>query len=240
MAKTAPLIAVDFDDVLVATNLAAAQWHNREYGTKMALEDFLYYHWWKNPYWGPMKETVSKVLRFYTADEYKQALPVFDAPRICKQLKAMGYRLVIVTARSDEHRKITEDAINKYFPGVFDGLEFTASLGGRGTSQLTKPQMLKQLGASMLIDDSLDNCMDCAKSGIPVLLFGDYEWNKRRSGISAGVESMGFEEREKVEGTGRRWWVRDDVADERLSPLIRRVRGWDDVLRAVRETPASP
>lgn len=92
----------------------------------------------------------------------------------------------------------------------------------------------------MLIDDSLDNCMDCAKSGIPVLLFGDYEWNKRRSGISAGVESMGFEEREKVEGTGRRWWVRDDVPDERLSPLIRRVGGWDDVLRAVRETPASP
>ncbi|KAG9017622.1 hypothetical protein FRB90_000492 [Tulasnella sp. 427] len=199
MAKTAPIIAVDFDDVLVATNLAAAQWHNREYGTKMALEDFLYYHWWKNPYWGPMKETVAKVLRFYTADEYKQAGPVLDAPRICKQLKAMGYRLIIVTARSDEHRKITEDAINKYFPGVFDGLEFTASIGGRGSSQLTKPQMLKQLGASMLIDDSLDNCMDCAKSGIPVLLFGDYEWNKRRSGIGAGVESMGFEEREKVE-----------------------------------------
>ncbi|KAG8904523.1 hypothetical protein FRB99_001606 [Tulasnella sp. 403] len=284
MSKKSPLIAVDFDDVLVATNQSAAQWHNREFGSTMTLDDFLYYHWWKNPYWGSMKETFTKVLNYYKADDYRHAPPVQDAFRCCKQLKAMGYRLIVLTARSDEHRQLTEDAIQKYFPGtfdttpprgrslthyfidllsacrtgIFDGLEFTASIAGRGSAQVTKAQMLRNLGASLLIDDSLDNCIDCAKTGLPIMLFGHYEWNKRTSTVHARIEdSMGFEEREGYEsarGTSttitdsprssaagsvvkraRRWWERDDVPDSALPRGVTRVATWDDVVRVAKE-----
>lgn len=57
------------------------------------------------------------MLEYYKSDEYINAPAIKDAYRYCKQLKAMGFRLVVVTARSDEHRRITEDALDTYFPG---------------------------------------------------------------------------------------------------------------------------
>ena len=83
----------------------------------------------------------------------------------------------------------------------------------------------------MLIDDSLDNALDCARAGIPCLLFGAYEWNRRTSNI----DSLGFNERERLEGAGTRWWERDDVPDTALAPYIRRADGWDAVVSAARE-----
>ena len=63
------------------------------------------------------KDTFDKVLRFYQSEEYLDAPPLQEAYRTCKRLKTLGYRLVVVTARSEEHRQITEDAITRYFPG---------------------------------------------------------------------------------------------------------------------------
>ena len=71
---------------------------------------------WDSP--SPKKETIEKVLKFYDSKEYALAPPVDDdVVRCCEELKEMGFKLVIVTARSDEHRKITERALEKYFPG---------------------------------------------------------------------------------------------------------------------------
>lgn len=91
--------------------------------------------------------------------------------------------------------------------------------------------MLRHIGASMLIDDSLDNALDCARAGIPCLLFGEYEWNRRPSTI----DSLGFKERERLEGVGSRWWERENVPNSALSPLIRRVDGWEAVANVARQ-----
>ncbi|KAG8967359.1 hypothetical protein FRC03_010104 [Tulasnella sp. 419] len=228
-----PLIAVDFDDVLVATNEAAAKWHNREYGTSLDLGDFLYYHWWKNPGWGTINDTVVKVTKFYDSDDYINAPPIPGAARSCKILKERGYRLVIVTARSDEHRQITEDAIRRYFPDIFENIYFTVSLGRRGSSYLSKPQILASIGAMAFIDDSLDNAMDCARAGFPSILFGQYMWNQRTSKIQSPTDRMGFAERQQMEYPRAKWWEIDDLPDRSFPPNLRRASNWDTALKVV-------
>lgn len=55
--------------------------------------------------------------------------------------------------------------------------------------KLNKADILTLIGARALIDDSLPNALLCAHVA-PVLLFGDYQWNKRPSNDSTAQDRM--------------------------------------------------
>ena len=84
----------------------------------------------------------------------------------------------------------------------------------------------------LLIDDSLDNALACVSHTppIPVLLFGDYEWNKRQSFPSDYRNEMTFAYRLQKEG--EEFWKKDDdkVVYPEGAPL-RRVKDWGEVVR---------
>lgn len=65
-----------------------------------------------------------------------------------------------------------------------------------------------------------------------MLLFGDYEWNKRQSFASDYCDEMTFAHRLKKEGD--EFWKKDDdkVAYPEGAPL-RRVKDWGEVVRWV-------
>ena len=65
-----------------------------------------------------------------------------------------------------------------------------------------------------------------------MLLFGDYEWNKRQSFASDYCDEMTFAHRHKKEGD--EFWKKDDdkVAYPEGAPL-RRVKDWGEVVRWV-------
>lgn len=69
-------------------------------------------------------------------------------------------------------------------------------------------QVCADLNARILIDDSSENALQCA-TAIPVatrvLLFGDYEWNKRISGAGDASDDMSFDIRLKSHG-GKEFW----------------------------------
>lgn len=60
---------------------------------------------------------------------------------------------------------------------------------GAAPKKLNKADILSLIGARALIDDSLPNALLCA-SVAPVLLFGDYQWNKRPSTDSSAQDRM--------------------------------------------------
>ncbi|KAG9008839.1 hypothetical protein FRB94_012808 [Tulasnella sp. JGI-2019a] len=234
ITKGSFLIAVDLDDVLLGTNEAAAAWHNREYGTRMTLQDFLYYHWWRNRFWGSPRETVEKVYQFYKSDSFKDAPPIRDAYKCLKKLQGMGCTFVVITARGDDMKESTKAAVEQHFPGIFQGIDHTLAVKSSDPNvRPTKRDRLPQLGAKMLIDDHLDTAVDCATGGIPSLLFGEYEWNKRVS--PPQEDRLSFAEMETEAGAETGWWHKDDVPDSNLPPMVQRVTGWPDVVRAVRQ-----
>ncbi|CAE6515248.1 unnamed protein product [Rhizoctonia solani] len=206
-----PLIAVDMDDVLCRTNEMAATWHNSQYGTNLTIADFHYYHYWKNPGWGSPNETLNKVREFSKSEHFANTPPVEGAIEGAKALKNLGYRLEIVTARALRHQHGTEMWLAKYLPGVIDKVHYTGEFehnpnaaippppnSSGNPKKLTKADILKTIGAKALIDDSLPNALLCLEVA-PVLLFGEYQWNKRPSFDETAQDRMSYSERQRWE-----------------------------------------
>ncbi|KAG8736746.1 hypothetical protein FRC12_017471 [Ceratobasidium sp. 428] len=170
----------------------------------MGISDFHYYHYWKNPGWGTPTETLHKVRLFSGSDEFAKIPPVDGALEGIKALKALGYRLEIVTARSTRHQPMTEDWLSRWLPGLIDKVHYTGEFEHNpnvaippppttdsiaNIKKITKADILVAIGARALIDDSLPNALLCAPVA-PVLLFGDYQWNKRPSTDSSAQDRM--------------------------------------------------
>ena len=92
-------------------------------------------------------------------------------------------------------------------------------------------QVCLDLGAKLLIDDSLENALSCTSHNppIPVLLFGDYEWNKRQSFDTDHRDEMTYSHRLEIEGP--EFWKKDElkVVYPKGAPLWR-VKDWGEVI----------
>ncbi|KAJ6574629.1 hypothetical protein B0H19DRAFT_1124995 [Mycena capillaripes] len=240
-ASLDPVIAVDLDDVLSQTNRIVAQWHNDEFGTQMDLSMFYYYYYWKNPFWGTLQETFAKMKEFNSTDKIFQAVPVPGAREGVQALRDMGYKLVIVTARTAEVADASWEWVERYFPGIFANLMFTGQWKdahklhhNEVLTNLTKAQVCADLKAQVLIDDSAENAIQCSTDPSPtrVLLFGEYEWNKRISGPQDGSDEMSFDKR-LAANDGKEFWNEDILVIPEGIPL-ERVKDWSEVIRWVK------
>ncbi|XP_006454613.1 hypothetical protein AGABI2DRAFT_182583 [Agaricus bisporus var. bisporus H97] len=235
-----PTIAVDLDDVLSQTNQAVADWHNEVYGTDMDLSHFYYYYYWKNPYWGTVQDTFNKLEDFYKTDRLYKASPVPGALKGLQTLRDMGFRLIIVTARQEDKADESWKWVTKHFPGIFENIICTGQFkdthksGHEVVTKLNKPQICKELGAKLLIDDSVENALQCvnASEPVPVLLFGDYEWNRRVS----SADDMTFDIRLEA-CDGREFWREETVPIPKGAALWR-VRDWKEVVQWVHQAQA--
>lgn len=231
-----PVIAVDMDDVLSQTNEVVAKWHNEAYGTNMTLDDFHYYHYWKNPYWGSPEETFRKVEEFWKTDWIEIVPPIPGSFEGTRKLRALGYRLVVVTARQKRELHRANIWLQTHFPDIFDGIICTGqsqeTLGESKEvlTKLSKAGVCHSIGAKILIDDSLENTMKCAEANppVPALLFGDFPWNQRESHYDSIATELNFKQRLEKEG-GREWWKDEKVVIPEGLPLTR-VKDWEGVV----------
>ncbi|KAF9458334.1 hypothetical protein BDZ94DRAFT_1270879 [Collybia nuda] len=199
------------------------------------------YYYWKNPFWGTVKDTFEKVKDFYTTPLLYNTRPVPGAREGVQSLRDMGYRLVIVTARAQDHVDKSWEWVDKNFPGIFDSIictgqfKDTHTAGHEVVTKLSKAQVCTDLGATLLIDDSSENAVQCATADkcTPVLLFGDYSWNKRISSPNDLREEMSFDRRLEAE-EGREFWKDETLKVPEGTPLYR-VKDWAEVVRWVRK-----
>ncbi len=99
------------------------------------------------------------------------------------------FDLHIVTARQHAVEDLTREWINKHFPNIFSGIHFGNHYSKSGKSR-SKAKMCKEIGAVLLIDDSLSYATQVSREGIHVILFGDYAWNqvKAKTNLAENVE----------------------------------------------------
>jgi hypothetical protein len=215
----------------------------------------------QNPFWGTFLTTHEKVREFYASGQMSQAQPVPGAREGVEALRALGYRLIIVTARAKHEHAESWAWVERWFPGCFDNMICTGQFANAGKSaldavagseaheiatKLSKAEVCIDIGAKLLIDDSLENALACANyiplDGVlaeppPVLLFGSYEWNKRPSSASDEHDGMAYDNRFQREGGTfldedvKRGDEALDLANTRHS--VRRVNDWTEVVRHV-------
>jgi hypothetical protein len=81
----------------------------------------------------------------------------------------------------------------------------------------------------LLIDDSLETALCFGRTADrPVLLFGDYEWNKR---VDTG-DPWTYDDKLALED-GNEWWKGDTIS-LRSDDNIWRVRNWEEALQRLK------
>uniref|UniRef100_A0A7S0XC39 CN hydrolase domain-containing protein n=1 Tax=Chromulina nebulosa TaxID=96789 RepID=A0A7S0XC39_9STRA len=172
VSSNKPIIAIDIDEVLAHFIPKLADFHNENYGTSLTVEHFNCYEFHK-VWGGSLEETSSKVMSFFDSPYISTVSGSYDALKLLKQ----DFSLHIVTSRQHIVEDLTRQWIYKNYPDIFDEIHFGNHYTKNGISR-SKSDICKDINALLLVDDSLIYAKNCASSGIPVILFGHYPWNR--------------------------------------------------------------
>lgn len=171
------VIAVDMDEVLAETAQALLRFKkNHINGKWITWNELSSYNLWEIP-----KLEISKKSSFLIfmkfliwAGLWIKINPVIGAKTKLKEFKKKWYQLHVVTARHFLLRFATGIWLYKNYKHIFDSVEF-ANFFTRFSTK--KSEICKKLGATIIIEDSLENAIDCAKEWIQVYLL-DKPWNQ--------------------------------------------------------------
>lgn len=111
-------------------------------------------------------------------DNHSLSIPTVDgAFEVLSKLKKQGKDLHVVTARPRLVADYTRRYIQKHFPDIFTDIHFAEHLT---EYHRDKSEVCKEIGATLLVDDSMDYVLDCAQNGIETILL-QRPWNKNRT-----------------------------------------------------------
>ena len=169
-------IVFDCDDVLFNFNEQMCEWHNRAYGTSYGIQDIRSYDLGR-VFGCSSSEAMDRVMEFHETPDFSKIKPLPGVRESISHLKQRGYKMDVATARAIEMRKKTLEAIDKYFPGVFDEIFVLGDFGKEDNpNKRKKSQVCIERGASAIVEDAAHHALDCANTGINVVLMKK-PWN---------------------------------------------------------------
>ena len=172
------VIALDLDEVLFPLLRHYVQYINDKYSLNLKESDFSTYDLWD--FYGVSKEQGVIDFHEYTkTSEFEKIKPLEGAVEGISQLKSLS-DLIVVTSRHEKLRKITEENLDKYFPGDFSEviLGKYPSLGSNSIK--TKRQICNEKRAWVLVEDSAEHAKEASNDIYAILL--DKPWNQGVSG----------------------------------------------------------
>lgn len=175
-------IAVDCDDTLFPTAKYFIDSYNKKFNANV---DFEHQHEPDYDGWGvDDDELLRRLGMLQEAEEYRQIEMYDNTARVLNDLRIKGHKLIVVTARKEHERPMTESMIERDAPGVFDAIEFVGWYG-------SKHEALRKIGADVLVDDSMHHLNKALEEGILdpgcALLFGDFPWSRTIGEAGEGI-----------------------------------------------------
>lgn len=170
------LIAVDFDDVMFPFNQQIIAKIGLETGQDLNHAE-LHVHGAHDPvnvgsY--DVQAAIENLVRNHSMD----ILPLEGAKEALEGI-GQDHKLIVMTARPRGARKATEAWLEKQLPGVFDEVYLLGNVYEKDLDYVqTKAEKCVELGVDLLIDDFPKFAQDVVEIGTPVLLFGNYDWNR--------------------------------------------------------------
>ncbi|KAI8097650.1 uncharacterized protein BX664DRAFT_383902 [Halteromyces radiatus] len=248
------IIAVELDQILVRTLDTFLAWHNDTYNTDMTMTD-VYYNCTRDMtrvFGGTKEEGCAKLREFYDSTAFHDMVPLKDndddssgsddntqqqqqqqwgALEVLQALKKRKWVLVIVTYRPQFTQATTQRFIDRYYPGLFDGIYY-CNQGLSVADQLDyvpKPIaiMCQEIGADYLIDDTLEHCLDCSMLDMTLLLYdhhGKYTYNHI---VPNKRPRYG---RPTLTSTSKQLYQRSANCTSTLPKNVIRVKSWKDIL----------
>lgn len=170
------VIALDIDDVLINFNESLRKFHNARYGTSYERIDIVSFELsglWKCT----RSEMVRRVMEHYHSKEH-EAIEVIDGvPDVLLRYKKK-FTYVCITARPESVRAHTLPILERYFPKLIKSAHFLGHLELGSAHCKSKAEVCHEIGAMLLVEDSLHNAEVAAHAGVRVLLI-DTPWNQQ-------------------------------------------------------------
>ncbi len=171
------VIAVDMDEVISDTTIALlARFWWKINNVKISLDELWTPELWKIK---KLKITKNKSIWIYfwfliCSVFWNRIETVKWAKKELLKLKERWYKIYVVTARHHLLRWITLLRLWRKYGSIFEGVKFADFF----TKWATKKSVIcKRLWANIMIEDNLENAIDCANIGIKVYLL-DKPWNQ--------------------------------------------------------------
>lgn len=172
------IIALDMDEVLVKFVERFIEFHDDIYKINSSVEQFTSYNF-EVVYGGTREEITEKVRQFFYSGYCIDIKPVDGAKQGVEILYEKHHELCVVTARPHFSKEQTLKSLDILYPDRFSSINLTNQWHSEGERKM-KSEVCKELGAKLIVDDSLAHAYDCAENGIDVLLFDDdYPWNQK-------------------------------------------------------------
>ncbi len=170
-----PVLAVDVDDVLFPLAPLLVEYNNKHHGSQLTTASFTSYVI-EDTMGVSVDEFKKRMHHFGDLGTFTSGDPVEQSTKAISVL-AQHFDLVVITSRWPAWEHETIEWLQRHFPDAFGQIHFTSheTVDGRAKG---KSVICKEIGASILIDDSLDNLVSCAEVGVRGILFGDYAWNQ--------------------------------------------------------------
>lgn len=147
-----------------------------EYNLDLKREDFNTYNFQKvfgdKYFW----QTLKKLYGFYRSKYFQQAQPLKGSIEFLTEL-SQYFSLPLITSRPIFLRKETKKFINCFPKNSITSVHFSRNSFAYAGSRKTKPQICKDLGATVILEDCLEYAIQCAEKGISVILL-DAPWNQ--------------------------------------------------------------
>ena len=157
-------IAVDCDEVLINSMQGFSRYVKEKFGYNWLYHDYKHYRLEENKHIGLSRDQIMDMFNAYLESDYaKKTEAIPWAFEKLKELHLAWHTLHVITARWESQSAITKYQIEKNFPWLFTNIFAVWDARGNYTS---KAEVCKNIGASVLIEDSMDNCLDASKDNI--------------------------------------------------------------------------
>lgn len=171
-------IAIDIDDVLAENNEVMRQWANSKSGITLSSEQYAI----KADYWGYYERVWAEhgVKGLSYSDFEKEMaddqsrIPLLPGASFAITELQRRYKIILITSRALVLEAATRRWLQQHFGDSTIRIYFAKS--NTDNSRLSKGELCRQLGASLLIDDNIEHCQSALDNNVESILFGDYGW----------------------------------------------------------------
>jgi len=169
-------IAFDIDGVLLNSQTPFLRYANQKYGTAYTFRDIRSFDF--SSLFGISSHALAEDFHtFFRSPLYSSLIRPFSGAQQHVRALAQDHTLSAVTARPSEYATLTTTSLRHYFDGCFQHIRHAQ--GASMEKPVNKATSCKEIGARILIEDSLENACEAMQQGVPAVLIRR-PWNAQQ------------------------------------------------------------
>ncbi len=181
-----PLVLIDMDEVLFAFLTAVNAYYNEHFGKGLTLADYTTFS--LSEVWGCSIDEANDIVHSFLLQDLRHLEPMPGSLEALDRLR-QEFRLAVLTARVGLLEQATRLYLLHHFPDHFENI-ILAGHRFFGSFYQPKYQVALELGASAIVDDNLENVLQCAEVDIYGQVFGHLPHNQTDEPLPDNVERV--------------------------------------------------